>query len=197
MQRLRPDVVAEREVFAEWQKTIDGARVVCVDESGIVIGARVGYGYAPRGERCVEHAPYRKGKRTNLLGWVGLGRGKVIAVQGYVDGDVFEMFVREHLAPSLLPGDIVVWDNHSIHKRPVLREMIEARGATLVPQPRYSPEFNTSEPMWSKVKHFAKRARSETQAALHEALDTAVGMLTWEDSAGWLRYCGYTISPMA
>ena len=187
----------KRAAFAEWQKTVDGARVVCVDESGIVIGARVAYGSAPRGERCVEHAPYRKGKRTNLLGWIGLGRGKVVAVQGYVDGDVFEMFVREHLAPSLKTGDIVVWDNHSIHKRPVLREMIEARGASLVPQPRYSPEFNTSEPMWSKVKHGAKRARSETQAALFEALGAAVGTLTWEDSAGWLRYCGYTISPTA
>ena len=51
--------------------------------------------------------------------------------------------------------------------------------------------------MWSKVKHVAKRARSETQAALHEALDAAVGRLTWEDSAGWLRHCGYTINPIA
>ena len=55
VQRLRPDVVAEREAFAEWQQTVDGARIVCVDESGIVIGARVGYGYAPRGRALHHH----------------------------------------------------------------------------------------------------------------------------------------------
>ena len=197
VQRLRDDIAAEREAFAAWQATVDGDRVVCVDESGIVAGGRLAYGYALRGERCEEHAPYRRGRRTNLLGWLGLGRGGIVAVENRVDGAFFARFVRDYLVPALVPGDIVVWDNHSIHKRPVLREMIEARGATLVPQPRYSPEFNTSEPMWSKVKHFTKRARSETQAALFEALDAAVGTLTWEDSAGWLGYCGYTISPTA
>lgn len=171
--------------------------MICVDESGIVAGARLAYGYAPRGERCEEHAPYRRGRRTSLLGWIGLGRGKVVAVEGSVGGDLFEQFVREHLAPHLHEGDLVVWDNHSIHKRPVLREMIEARGATLVPQPRYSPEFNTSEPMWSKVKHAVKRACADTQGALLDALDAAVGELTWDDSAGWLRHCGYRLNPTA
>ena len=74
---------------------------MCVDESGIVAGGRVSYGYAPRGQRCEEHAPYRKGRRTSLIGWVGLGHGGVVAVEGSVDGDVFERFVRDHLAPKL------------------------------------------------------------------------------------------------
>jgi len=168
-----------------------------VDESGVVAGGRVAYGYAPRGERCEEHAPYRRGRRTSLLGWIGLGRGGVVAVEGSVDGDLFERFVRDHLAPRLRTGDVVVWDNHSVHKRPVLREMIRARGAELVCQPRYSPEFNASEEMWSKVKHLVRRARADTASALTAALDAAVGALTWEDSAGWLRHAGYRVSPTA
>ena len=63
-----------------------------------------------------------------------------------VDSYVFERFVRDHLAPKLKPGDIVVWDDHSVHKRPELRALIEARGAELVRQPRYSPESNACEP---------------------------------------------------
>lgn len=188
-------MVAEREAFAKWQRSVDGARVVCVDESGIVAGGRVGYGYGPRGERCEEHAPYRKGRRTSLLGWIGLGRGKLVAIEDSVDGDLFERFVRDHLAPRLDAGDIVVWDNHSIHRRPVLRALIEARGASLVPQPRYSPEFNASEEMWSKVKHHVRRARADTTEALTDALRSAVAALTWEDSSGWLRHAGYRISP--
>lgn len=170
---------------------------MCVDESGIVAGGRVAYGYAPRGERCEEHAPYRRGRRTSLLGWVGLGRGGVVAVEGSVGADLFERFVRDHLAPRLRKGDLVVWDNHSVHKRPALREMIRARGADLVWQPRYSPEFNASEEMWSKVKHLVRRARADTASALTAALSAAVGALTWEDSAGWLRHAGYQVSPTA
>jgi len=154
----------------------------------------VAYGYAPRGERCEEHAPYRKGRRRSLLGWIGLGRGGVVAVEGSVGGDLFERFVRDHLAPRLRRGDIVVWDNHSVHKRPRLRELIRARGAELVWQPRYSPEFNASEEMWSKVKHLVRRSRADTTDALTDALRRAVAVLTWEDSAGWLRHAGYRIS---
>ena len=106
----------------------------------------------------------------------------------------FERFVREHLAPKLKPGDVVVWDNHAVHKRPEVRRLIEARGAELVWQPRYSPEVNTSEPMWSKVKHIVRRARADTGSTLSEVLCSAVGTLTWEDSAGWLRHCGYRLS---
>lgn len=147
VQRLRDDVTAEREAFAEWQASVDGARVVCVDESGIVAGGRVNYGYAPRGQRCTttdgggEHAPYRKGRRRSLIGWVGIDRGGVVAVEGSVDGDVFERFVRDHLCPRLREGDLVVWDNHSVHKRDELLSLIRARGADLVWQPRYSPEW--------------------------------------------------------
>jgi len=118
-------------------------------------------------------------------------------VEGSVDGDVFECFVRDHLAPKLRRGDIVVWDNHSVHKRPELRALIEMRGAELVWQPRYSPEFNAVEELWSKVKHLVRRARADTATALSEALAAAVGALTWEDSLGWLRHAGYRLSPEA
>jgi len=166
-----------------------------VDESGIVAGGRVAYGYAPRGERCEEHAPYRKGRRRSLIGWVGADRGGVVAVEGSVNGDLFERFVRDHLCPRLREGDLVVWDNHSVHKRSELRRMIRARGADLVWQPRYSPEFNACEEMWSKVKRLVRRARADTEAALTDALRAATAALTWEDAAGWLRHAGYAIVP--
>lgn len=197
MQRLRDDIVAERAAFAAWQPTVDGDRVICVDESGIIAGGRVAYGYALRGKRCEEHAPYRRGRRTNLVGWLGLGRGGVVAVDQRVDGAFFERFVREYLAPKLKPGDIVVWDNHSIHRGSEIRRLIEAQGARLHPQPRYSPEFNACEEMWSKVKHGVRRARADTQATLESALSVSVRGLRWEDSAGWLRHAGYRLSPDA
>jgi transposase len=201
VQRLRDDVAAERAAFAAWQRAVDGRRVVCVDESGVLAGMRVAYGYAPRGERCVEHAPYRKGRRTSLIGWVRAGRpgasGKVVAVAGPVDRALFTRFVRDHLAPSLDPGDMVVWDNHAIHGSTEARELIEGRGATLHPQPRYTPEVNAAEPLWSKVKGLVRRARADTAEALEAALRSAVGSVTASDTAGWMRHCGYRLNSSA
>jgi transposase-like protein len=51
--------------------TVDTARIKAVDESGVVQGVRLAYGYPPRGERLVCHAPLRKSKRLSLLGWLG------------------------------------------------------------------------------------------------------------------------------
>ncbi|ARA93539.1 hypothetical protein AWN76_010465 [Rhodothermaceae bacterium RA] len=48
------------------------------------------------------------------------------------------------------PGDIVLRDNARIHEAPDLVEQIEARGACVRPLPRYSPEFNPIERLWSK-----------------------------------------------
>lgn len=124
----------------------------------------------------------------SLLGWVG--RCGVVTVVGSVDGDVFE---RDHLAPKLRRGDIVIWDNHSLRRRSELRAHIKPRQAELVWQPRYSPQFNAVEDLWSKVKPLVRRALADTAAALREAL--AAAALSREDLLGWLCHSGYQISP--
>jgi transposase len=46
-----------------------------------------------------------------------------------VNTDRFAAWVRRDLAPQLRAGDVVVLDNLWAHKRPLVRELIEARGA--------------------------------------------------------------------
>lgn len=159
-----------------------------VDESGVCLGMRTRYGYAPRGQPCVEFAPYRKGRRVSLLGWMSHTGGTVSAVEGTVSRAVFERFVVEELAPSLQPGDIVVWDNHTIHKSAVAREAVEASGAVLLMQPRYSPECNAAELLWSKIKRLAREAAADTVEALHEAMDGACAAVIPSDLEGWIRH---------
>ena len=72
-QQQRPEVALERALFAAAMKLLDAARLVFVDESGIVRGMRLAYGYAPRGARCIENAPFRVGKRRSLIGWMPMG----------------------------------------------------------------------------------------------------------------------------
>ena len=88
-------------------------------------------------------------------------------------------------------ADVVLWDNARIHEAPDLVEQIEARGARVRPLPRYSPEFNPIEPLWSKLKHWIKKARSDTEQALMEAVEMAVLRVCAGDAAGWFAHCGF------
>lgn len=189
-QRFRPDVVARREAFLAEVASIPAERMVFVDESGVVLGMRSAYGYAPRGERCVEVVPFRTGKRVNLLGWMSAAGGSVRAHEGSVTAEVFETFVTESLVPYLEVGDVVIWDNARIH-RPEAVALIEAVGARVLAQPPYSPDLNAIEEMWSKVKGIVKQKLADTRDVLLAALDEAVSAVTLTDATGWIGHCGY------
>lgn len=189
-QRDRPDVVARREAFLAEVAQVPAERLVFVDESGIEIGARSAYGFAPLGERCVETAPFRVGKRVNLLGWMAAGCGGVRAHEGSVKAPTFEAFVAESVVPCLEAGDVVVWDNALIHSAAAVA-LVEAAGARVLAQPPYSPDLNGIEMLWSKVKARVRQKLADTRAALLDALDEAVSAVTPSDGAGWIRHCGY------
>ena len=172
---------------------LDGKKLVFVDESGCRPGQRLAYGYARRGQRCVESAPLRPQGRLNLLGWLGASCGEAVLVEDKVTGAVFEHFVEQYLAPSLEPGDIVVWDNARIHTARAVA-LVEATGACVLTLPRYSPEYNAIEHLWSKLKHYLRKARADTVETLKQALYAAMETVTALDAVGWIRHCGYTIN---
>lgn len=179
---------ALRRAFAEALALIEAHRLVFVDESGVVQGMRSPYGYAPRGQRCVEDAPYHKGQRLSLIGWMCSGCGNVVGVPGPVDRATFEWFVEQELAPCLEPGDVVVWDNHTIHNSEVARSAVLRRGALLLPQPLYSPDMNAIEMLWSKVKGLVRRCRSDTYEGLQAALSSACASVRSKDLSGWVAH---------
>ena len=192
-QRFRPDVVARREAFLAEVAAIPAERLVFVDESGIEVGTRSAYGFAPVGERCVEVAPFR-GKRVNLIGWMAATCGSVRAHEGSVKAPTFEAFVAESLVPCLERGDVVIWDNARIHS-PAAVALIEAAGARVLAQPPYSPDLNAIEPMWSKVKGLVRQKLADALDMLLAALDEAVSAVTPSDASGWIEHCGYAFLP--
>lgn len=190
----REEVKAERARFMAWMKTVEAARVKVVDESGLVQGMRLRYGYSPRGKRCFDSAPLKRGKRLNLVGWMGLdGQGGVAMQPSSINQPLFRGFVLKHLLPALKPGDIVVWDNHRIHDAEGLQEQIEALGAELKPLPRYSPDLSPIEPCWSKLKHIVRKLRADTMEALETAVEEAVSLVSADDARGWFTHCGFCL----
>ena len=79
--------------------------------------------------------------RTTLIAGYGAGVLKApMRFKGYTNTQVFNTWVAEVLAPELTPDNIVIMDSASFHKSKITRDIIEATGATLLFQPKYSPE---------------------------------------------------------
>ena len=54
-----------------------------------------------------------------------------MVLDGPINGDWLEAYVAQVLVPELRPGDVVIMDNLSRHKRASVKVLIEATGATL------------------------------------------------------------------
>ena len=130
------------------------------------------YARAPRGERAIVYEHFEKG-RTNItvIGALTLQGVQVpMMIDGALDGDALEAYVRSLLTPLLRPGDIVIWDNVRTHKRKDVLALIEATGARLEPLPSYSPDLNPKEECISKVKAELRRVGADTKRKLSNAL---------------------------
>ncbi len=95
--------------------------------------------------------------------------GPCAAVEGATTARVFEAYVAQVLAPALRPGQVVVVDNLSAHKGERVRELVEARGCSLLFLPAYSPDFSPIEEAFSKLKARLRREKARTKEALFEA----------------------------
>lgn len=149
---------------------------------------------APRGARAVVVEPFETGGNISVIGALTLdGVRAPMMIEGAIDGEVLELYVRHFLAPQLQPGDIVVWDNVPTHKTASVIAVIEAAGARVEPLPAYSPDFNPKEECISKVKAELKRVKANTKRKLKNALRRAYAKVALTDIRGWFRHCGYVV----
>jgi transposase len=161
-----------------------------LDESGSHIAMTPLRGRAPSGQRLQEAVPRNRGTVTTLLAAIGLeGMFALMTIEGGTSGEVFTAYVTDILVPTLKPGDIVVADNLAAHKVPAARAAIEAVGASLHFQPRYSPDLNPIEHAWSKVKQAMRRMKPRSIEELDQAFATAAGQVTQGDAQGWFDHC--------
>lgn len=175
----------------EWESE----RFVFVDESGSHLALTPRYAWAPKGERACGSVPRNRGQNTTILGALSQhGVQAAMTVEGAADAAVFETFIEHFLGPTLVPGQIVVMDNLSIHKGERVRALIEGCGCQLLFLPAYSPDFSPIEPAWSKLKTYLRRAGARTREALEEAIAQGLKGITAHDAHGWFRHCGYQLA---
>ncbi len=112
-------------------------------------------------------------------------------VDGPMTGDVFVAYVEQQLIPTLRPGDVVVMDNLSSHKRAAVRTAIESVGAELRYLPPYSPDLNPIEKAFSKLKAKLRAAQKRTIPALEKFLGEVLDCFSPEECENYFVSCGY------
>jgi transposase len=151
------------------------------------------YGRAHRGQRLVSKIPYGHWKTTTFVGALrDAGLTAPLVIDGAMNGELFLAYVQQQLAPMLRPGDVVIMDNLSSHKRAGVREAIEAAGATLVYLPPYSPDLNPIEQAFAKLKALLRAAAARTITSLEETLAQLLDRFQPNECRHYFQNCGYS-----
>lgn len=150
------------------------------------------YGRSELGTRLVEKTPCGRWETTTFLGALrATGFVAPLTVEGSINGPVFRAWVEQHLAPTLVPGDVVVMDNLSSHKVVGVRQAIEATGAELRYLPPYSPDLNPIELAFSKLKKLLRDGAQRTTEKLTQLCGKVLDLFTERECRRYFRHCGY------
>jgi transposase len=172
---------------------VDAKRLVFLDESGVNTNMARRYGRAVGKARVVDHVPLNTPTATTILSAVKLdGTTVSTAFEGAVNGERFKEYLREHLAPTLHQGDLVVMDNLASHKVQGVDNIIRGAGAIPIYLPPYSPDLNPIEQMWSKIKAVLRKLRLRTVEELLAAIPRAFTCIQPSDCFGWFAHIGYS-----
>lgn len=149
-------------------------------------------GWAPRGQRLRTKAPFGRWKTTTFL--AALRQDRIDApwlVAGPINGDSFRTYVEKVLAPTLTPDDIVVMDNLGSHRGNRVRQIIRAAGAKLFFLPKYSPDLNPIEQVFSKLKHFLRKSAPRSAEAICSAIAKHLAAVTARECSNYFKNSGY------
>ena len=139
-----------------------------LDESGFEPFVTRRYAYAPKGQRVYGLISGHKRPRTSLLAaCIGRTFEAPLLLEGTCNADVFNTWLEDHLCPLWNDNHVVVMDNVPFHKSAKTKELIHAKGATLLFLPPYSPDLNPIENDFANLK----RAREYNE---HQTLDDII-----------------------
>ena len=190
--------MAERR--ARWRVEVmglDPRRFVFLDETWAGTNMTRRYGRAPVGQRLVAAVPHGHWKTTTFLSGLRLeGLCAPLVIDGPVDGAIFLAYVRQHLAPALREGDVLVMDNLPAHKVSGVAGAVASAGAALLYLPPYSPDLNPIELVFAKLKGLLRTAAERTVGGLWSALARLTDAFGPGECRNYFRHCGYDATRM-
>jgi transposase len=192
LERGRADIARKRARWITWQGRLDPRRLVFIDETWIRTNMAPLRGWGEKGKRLAGFAPYGRWRTQTFLAALRCNRLTAPCVfDGPIDGETFRAYVEQVLIPTLKTGDIVVLDNLGSHKSQAVRTMIRQAGARLWFLPQYSPDLNTIEQVFSKIKHWMRMAQKRTPDDAWRCLGHLIQTIPPHECANYFKNAGY------
>jgi transposase len=148
-----------------WQslKDVKAENIICIDETGIWQGMERSVARSEKGERAFSHRACYKGTKHTVIGAMSTnGIVCIKMLEGSMKGDNFLAFIKDDLVPNLHSEHWVIMDNLKAHKVNGVEEAITQTGAKVKYLPKYSPDFNPIEMLWSVLKYFMRLLRPKS-----------------------------------
>ena len=150
------------------------------------------HGRCSRGRRLVAKVPHRRWRTLTFLAALRCDRIEApCVIDGPINGTSFRAYVEQFLLPTLGAGDIVIMDNLGSHKSQAVRELIRAAGAKLFFLPRYSPDLNPIEQVFSKLKTLLRKTDPRTIEATWKRIGSLLDHFSPQECANYLVNSGY------
>ncbi len=167
-------------------------RLVFIDETSLNTKMTKTTGWAPVGERLVDHAPFGHWNTQTFIAALrqdGLTAPWVI--DGAINRELFNTYIETQLLPTLKPRDMVMLDNLSSHKSAAAAEMLKSVGAGFLFLPSYSPDLNPIEMAFSKLKALIRKAAARTYDDLWKATGEVCDLFSEEECYNYFKAAGY------
>jgi transposase len=188
----RPDVAVARRRWRNNQHRLDARCLVFIDETWAKTNMYRSHGRCRRGQRLIGRTPHGHWRTSTFV--AGLRHDGIVAPLIFnrpMNGEIFQYYVAQHLAPALRPGDIVIMDNLGSHKSQAVRNAITAVGAHLLFLPPYSPDLNPIEKLFSKLKTLLRAAAQRTVDALWDKVGEIINQLSATECQNYIQHAGY------
>jgi transposase len=174
------------------RRLVEPARLVFIDETWTRTNLTSLRGWSPRGDRLKAQAAYGHWKTQTFL--AALRQDRVDApwlLDGPINRDRFLLYLTTVLVPTLQPGDIVIMDNLGSHRSSSVRAAVRAAGAKLFLLPKYSPDLNPIEQLFSKIKHLLRKANARSADAISAAIGQILDTVTSQECRNYFANAGY------
>jgi transposase len=191
-ERDRPDVARRRAQWKAYQDRVAAERLVFIDETWTKTNMAPLRGWAPRSMRLKAKVPHGRWKTMTFL--AALRHDRIDApwiIDGPINGERFRLYVENALLPTLQPGDVVIMDNLGSHKGKAVRQAIRSADAKLFFLPKYSPDLNPIEQVFSKLKHELRKREPRTQEAVYDTIGPLLDAFTPKECSNYFKNAGY------
>jgi transposase len=113
-----------------------------------------------------------------------------LVFNGTLNKELFADYIKTCLKPTLAEDDILLLDNSSVHRSKLVIDTLKECGIKVLWLPRYSPDYNPIELLWSYMKSILRKLKARTREKLDDAIKFALESVPLDYIKHWFEHCG-------